>query len=49
MTAAELYAAYQSGYHGVVPFESMSPTEQSKWQAVADYIKNKSKQPKTHE
>jgi hypothetical protein len=38
MTAAELYAAYQTGYHGVAPYDSLSPTEQGKWQAVADYL-----------
>ncbi len=37
MTAAELYAAYQTGYHGVQPFESLSPTQQEKWQKAADY------------
>ncbi len=37
ISAAELYAAYQTGYHGVQPFESLSPTQQEKWQKAADY------------
>lgn len=37
ISAAELYAAYQTDYHGVQPFESLSPTQQEKWQKAADY------------
>ncbi len=37
ISAADLYAAYQTDYHGVQPFESLSPTQQEKWQKAADY------------
>ncbi len=37
ISAAELYAAYQTDYHGVQPFESLSPTQQEKWEKAADY------------
>lgn len=37
ISAAELYSAYQTGYHGVQPFESLSPTQQEKWEKAADY------------
>jgi hypothetical protein len=38
VSAADLYAAYQTDNHGVAPYESLSPTEQGKWQAVAAFV-----------